>query len=472
MVATMLAGSVAGAATPRRVVLKTHAQRRIVVSQAAELAVSGGWYTGKSFPACVRALLHATQHPGARVAVLREERAAMKDSTEKTMRDEVMPASMLAWTQPKGLNRGWGWKASDDTFYLPERDGRQSIIVLAGLDKPQRFMGPNFSLVIVDQAEQLDGAQFEIARSRANRQADIPGGLVLLFNPEGGDHWANARYQFDLGNRTFDDDHGRAIEVAVCGQSDAFLFASPEYRAYLESLEGSWRDRYLLGKWTSFEGGVYAHYDPARHVIDRPAEWDRWGGYPPPDWPRSRSFDFGVNDPAVCLWFARDPSGREVCYRQVYRCDITDVDLAAMVVEQESLELAVLRAACDADDARNYASWLSEFRCESSWSDHDLNWRNNLARAGVWTQPAAKDLNTGILAVVEALKNDRIAIVRGSLVEPDARRLRDKLPTCVELEFGGYRWVRNKPVGQDHALDALRYKVNSDRARPAVGVWG
>ena len=388
-----------------------------------------------------------------------------------------MPAAMLRWHESGKRGQGWGWKEADSTFYLPERNGRQSSILLSGLDKPERFMGANLSFILIDQAESLSYAQFEIARSRANRQRDIPGGLMLLFNPEGADHWANQRYQFDLGNRAYRDEQGRDIEVVVCGQSDAFVFASPEYRAYLESLEGSWRDRYLLGKWTSFEGGVYADYDPARHLIERPAEWDLWGGYPPPDWPRSRSFDFGVNDPCVCLWFAREPSGREICYRQVYRCDITDADLGAMVLEQEAQELASLRASCGgpeagSPDARDYASWLSAFNCESSWSDHDLNWRGNLERMGVWTQPAAKDINTGILAVTEALRNGQLAIVRDGVVERDARRLRDKQPTCLELEFAGYRWVNNKPKGQDHALDALRYKVNSDRTRPTVGVWG
>jgi phage terminase large subunit len=468
--ATMLAGSVAGAAAPRRIVLQTHAQRRILCSTADELAVSGGWFTGKSFPLCLLAYSFADNNPGARVALLREERASMRDSIEKTIRDEVLPPAMLAWHTDNG---GWGWKASDDTFYLPRRNGRQSIIVLAGLDKPQRFMGPNFSLVCVSQAEQLSFDQFQIASSRAGRQAEIPNGrLVMEFNPEGSGHWAAKRYRFDLGSHVRTDERGLVLETVVCGQSDAFLFASPKYRAKLESLEGSWRDRYLLGKWTSFEGGVYAGYDPERHLIKRPADWLKWDGYPPPDWPRSRAFDFGVNDPCVCLWFAREPGGREIVYRQLYRCDLTDVELGAMVLEYEAQELAALRAHCEGDDAQNYASWLASFQCESSWSDHDLNWRNNLKRLGVWTQPAAKDINTGILSVTEALRQNRLAIVRDCWTERDPRRLRDEEATCLEDEFSGYRWVNNHPKGQDHALDALRYKINSDRTRPSGEVAG
>lgn len=472
--ATMLAGhagaQTAGAPATRQFRSMTFAQDRILRSTASEVAVSGGWYTGKSLPGCLLAYTYAIDNPGAYIAICREERAAMKSSTERTLRDEVVHPDMLAWHTAAG---GWGWKESDSTFYLPRRGGRQSAIILVGLDRPERFMGQNLSLVVVDQAEQLTYAQFEIARSRASRQADMPNGrIVLLFNPEGGDHWANQRYHFDLGSHVTTDEQGRTIETVMCGQSDAFKFASPQYRAYLESLEGSWRDRYLLGKWTSFEGGVYAAYDPERHLIERPAEWDRWGGCPPPDWPRSRSFDFGVNDPSVVLWFAREPSGREIVYRQIYRCDLTDADLGAMVLEYEAQELATLKRACTGNDARDYASWLEEFGCSSSWSDHDLNWRGNLARLGVWTRPAAKDINSGILAVTEALRQDRLAIVRDSVAERDARRLRDKLPTCLEGEFAGYRWVNNKPKGQDHALDALRYKVNSDKLRASGEVAG
>jgi hypothetical protein len=484
--ATMLAGSAGAVGTahvPRRFVMQTHAQRRILQSTAAEVAVSGGWYTGKSLPGCLLAWHYASSNPGAWVAVCREERAAMKTSTERTLRDEVMPAAMLSWHTGSG---GWGWKESDSTFYLPRRNGRQSAIVLVGLDKPERFMGQNLSLVVVDQAEQLTAAQFEIARSRAARQGNMPHGrIVLLFNPEGGDHWANQRYAFDLGSHVATDDQGRTLETVVCGQGDAFKFASPQYRAYLESLEGSWRDRYLLGKWTSFEGGVYSAYDPERHLIARPAEWDAWNNYPPPDWPRSRAFDFGVNDPSVVLWFAREPGGREIVYRQLYRCDLTDADLGAMVLEYEAQEWAALRGAvCVTTDmvevdqldrykrSLDYASWLNEPGVESSWSDHDLNWRTNLSRMGVWTRPAAKDINTGILAVTEALRQGRLAIVRDCVTERDAKRLRDKLPTCLEGEFSGYRWVNNKPKGQDHGLDALRYKINSDKTRASGEVAG
>jgi hypothetical protein len=143
-----------------------------------------------------------------------------------------------------------------------------------------------------------------------------------------------------------------------------------------------------------------------------------------------------------------------------------------MVLEHEAQELATLRSSCTGDEATDYASWLTSFSCESSWSDHDLNWRMNLARMGVWTRPAAKDINSGILAVTEALRQNRLAIVRDCVTERDATRLRDKLPTCTEGEFAGYRWVRNKPFGQDHGMDMLRYKINSERSRASGEVAG
>lgn len=458
------------------------AQARCLLSEAPTVYWSSRFFGGKTFAICLKAYVWAARHPGAHVAVVREEHAAVMRTTAQTFRNEVIPPELASW-------RGtFGWKESESALYLPKvqtpKGPRQSVVYFVGVDRPERILSAAFSLIVVDQAEGLDERQATLLSSRAGRQVGMPGQIIYVCNPDDPDLWLNQAARFDLGSREIYDDSGRlTAEVIVSGESDNLENANDGYRQRLQSLEGVYRERYLLGRWARNEGSVYGPvWNPDRHVVERPTEWAQWGGYPPPDWPRARSFDFGVRNPSVVLWFAKDRDGKWWTYREVYTSGWTASQLAEQVVALERQEMDTLRAHCT--DAQSYAAHLSAFRCVSSYSDHDPNWRGELARGGVWTQCAMKDIKVGIGAVTDALKHDRLCFVRGALVQRDPELVRQKVPTSVVEEFAGYVWPQARPgsdasqqrldipVDQDnHGLDALRYHIASQATSRVARVW-
>jgi len=226
-------------------------------------------------------------------------------------------------------------------------------------------------------------------------------------------------------------------------------------------------------------------WNPAVHIIDRPAEWAAWGGYPPPNWPRHRAMDFGVNHPFTCAWYAERPDRRLICYREVYGTGRAPSEWAEEIIRHEQAELETWRECCPESQAQAMAPYLSGFECASSVSDTDLGWRTELGRGGVWTDIVDKDILGQIAVMTSALREVGIQYVSDLLVEPDPRLVREKLPTSVLQEFGRYKWRKRPAQGtesgdkkfdvpvdrDDHGLNRDAYLLTYYRGAPQLGVW-
>lgn len=439
---------------------------------APEFAYSGRRFGGKSHIGCAKAYAYACLYPGARVGICREERASMEATTLQTLKNEIIPRSI--WHSY--------WRESKSALYLPNK----SEINVFGLDNPGRALGTRYGLCVIDQAEQLDFIQFQTINS-SMMQVGMPWHqLLLLFNPDGPDHWAYKRYLPDEGDGVRRDENGRVFaEVVHVTPTDLLEYLDGQSLERFDSFTGTFRDRMRLGLWVAFEGAVYPMWSPAVHIVDAPAEWERWGGYPPPDWPRTFACDLGFDNPFACGWVAKSPDGKKFVYRQILMSHRTIEKHGAQILEEEAKELDALRVAAKAlEREKEFAPYLEAFPIEARWSDHDRGEREQLADMGIQTYAAVKDIHAGVQSVALALERRTIAIVKGSLVERDQRLAEIGAPTSLEQEFPGYRWRVRKsgggasdqrqdlPVDQhNHALDWLRYEIHSSQYGAAAGLW-
>lgn len=469
----MLTAHTSAPAATRTYSPRTAAQATALRSSARECAYMGRRFGGKSNIGCLKAYAYCSRYAGARALVAREERASMESTTLLTLREEIIAPELWAW----------GWHESKSILRLPNR----SEIHVLGLDRPERILGTRYGFAFVDQAEQLDWNQFQIVLSSC-MQAGVPWHqLLLAFNPEGPGHWAYHRYRPDLGNGAREDARGKKFADVVLVNPDDLLDVLPSSAIEVfDSLEGVYRERLRLGRWVALEGSVYDGWDPAVHVIDPPAEFAAWGGYPPPDWQRWRGVDFGYEpDPYTCQWWADAPDGRRLLYRQDYRVR-QDIDQqAARINAAEALEIETLRAAAETAGRTDLDDYLERLNVVATYSDHDRQERVLYGARGISTARAAKDIRAGI-ETVRSLMSTRagrpaLQVVRGSLMERDPVLAEKRRPTCLEEEVVRYRWrtskenreagrTRDLPVDQDnHGLDAMRYVHHS---RAVYGVVG
>jgi len=472
--AAVLIGMTLGVGVPALVLEpKTEAQRQALCSTEPECLYSGRKFAGKSWVDVVKAWAYAEAYPGARCLVAREERRSMDNTTLEVAR-EVIPGAIwtACWQEQKSR--------------LKCRNG--SLIDFLGLDQPDRMQGSRYGFIGVDQAEQLSFRQFELVNSCAG-QIGMPWHQTLLaVNPDTPAHWAYRRYHPDLGSGVRERDGKVFARVVRVGKDDLRDVMPPAYWERLSRLSGVRRRQLVDGEWCAHEGLVFGScWDaPSMAGVEPPASWSAWGGYPPPDWERTRAIDFGFDHPTVCLWTAFEPGHEKGwVYRQHYRSGLSPRQNALTIKDLEEREMKALRAACpDERTARALDPYLTSLNVVESWADHDRGERATFEEEGIWTQPADKDVLAGIGTLADLMVRGLIVTVRGNLAERDERLAGMEEPTCLEEEIPLYHRPggdaeegsiskKEAPVKErDHAIDALRYGRHSRAGSRAVRVYG
>jgi hypothetical protein len=400
--------------------------RRLLSCRRHEVILAGPADTGKTFACLVYLDWLAWEHPGSSLVMARKVRDTIHTTCLQTFVRKVLrrdsPVTVYGGDKPQH-------------FTYPNG----SRLWLAGMDDPGKVLSGEHDFVYVNQAEELELADWETLASRASgRAGHAPYAQIYGdANPGPPTHWILKRSSLGtlrlLNGRHEDNPELYDDAGNVTDQGRARL-------AVLDALTGLRYDRLRLGRWVQAEGVVYPEWDPRVHVID-PFEV-------PKSWPRVWSVDFGFTNPFAWLGCAVDDDGRLYVTRQVYHTRRLVSDHARRIAELTRGEPAPAACVCD----------------------HDAEGRATLeAELGLATDPAVKKgaKRPGVQAVAARLRvqgdgKPRLYVFRDSLDERDRSLESRGLPACLEEEFPGYSWKEGKEEpadGNDHSLDALRYLV-------------
>jgi phage terminase large subunit len=312
---------------------------------------------------------------------------------------------------------------------------------IGGMDRPGKVLSGERDFIYVNQAEELELADWETLITRATGRGAVTS-MPMVFgdcNPGPPNHWIKERER-DGALKVFESRHednptlfNDAGEITEQGKRTLMI---------LDSLTGTRFMRLRKGLWVSAEGVVFDNYDPAKHLIDR---FDI-----PKDWRRIRVIDFGYTNAFVCQWWAIDPDDRMYLYREIYMTQRT--------VKVHSVQIKSLS---------------ENERIEATVTDHDAEDRATLEENDIRSEPAVKDVSRGLQSVKDRLKvagdgKPRIFFLRDSLVERDESLAETRKPMSTEQEISGYIWKKNtdgkasseEPVKKDdHGMDTMRYAV-------------
>lgn len=411
------------------------AARDLLFNRSDEVLLSGPAGTGKS-RACLEKLhLCAEKYPGCRILILRKTRVSLTDTGLVTFESHVVPERHPILEGPT--------RATRRAYTYPNG----SEIVLGGMDSPIKVMSSEYDISYVQEATELDEGEWESITTRL-RNGKVPyQQLVADCNPGPRTHWLKRRC--DAGSTVML--HSRHEDNPRLYDADKGTW-TPEGEAYiarLDRLSGSRYERLRKGLWVSAEGLVYEDYDANIHLVDR---FDV-----PGDWKRYLVIDFGYTNPFVAQWWAEDPDGRLVLYREIYHTQ--------RLVEDHAREIKRLSQ--------------GEPKYDSVICDHDAEGRATLERhLGVKTTAATKSLSPGIQAVQTRLrpagdKKPRLTIMRDSLVRRDQDLFEAKKPCSTAEEFEGYVWSdksrKEEPVKEDdHGCLVAETLVTTDRGRVRI----
>lgn len=403
----------------------------------AEVAAVGRAGTGKTLTACWKMHLAAMQVPNMRGLMLRATHISLTSTTLITFQRQVA-AQALA----DGSVHWFGGSSKDPAAF---RYSNGSTILVAGGDKPAKFLSAELDRIFVDEAVEIGLDLYETLISRLRGNANTYKQILLSTNPSHPSHWIKRRA--DAGTLRMITSTHRDNPHYV-NRDGSYTEAGREYMTKLDALTGARRMRLRDGLWVASEGVVFEGWDDGVHMIDRfkvPNDWVRW-------W----SIDLGYTNPFCWQDWREDPDGRLYLVREIYMTKRLAEDHAEQI-------LKIMQQNPD------------EPRPRAIITDHDAEDRATLEKhLGMSTTAAKKTVADGIQAVQARLKTQgdgkpRLFIMRGGLVERDKALGDSGRPTCTAEEIPGYVWavkpgndggLKEEPVKQnDHGCDALRYMV-------------
>jgi PBSX family phage terminase large subunit len=414
------------------------AARKLWTCRDEEILIEGPAGTGKTRAICEKMHFCAMKYPGFRGLMVRKTRESLTDTVLVTFEEKVVAAGDPLLEGPKRNLR--------QVYRYPNG----SEIVVGGLDKTMKIMSSEYDMIATFESTELIEDDFENLTTRLRNWVMPYQQIVADCNPGSPNHWLNKRPikkgMTRLLSRHYDNPVYFALKQSVY---DGKWYYRPteqgsKYLAKLERLSGVRRLRLFLGLWAAAEGMVYEAWDSDVHILKKRINI-------PSDWRRIRVVDFGFKNPFVCQWWAMDPVyNRMYMYREIYYSERLVSDHAKDILRLSEGE-----------------------RIEATVCDHDLEDRNTLHEAGIFTIPAYKDIVTGIQAVQLRLRHEgdetpQILFLPDSLVERDDKLDENAKPMATVQEIEGYVYKKNeegKPIKEepikvdDHGCDTMRYAV-------------
>lgn len=419
-----------------------------------EILLSGPAGTGKS-RACLEKLhLMALLTPKMKGLICRKVAATLGGTALDTWRKFVIAEALKT-----GGVRYYGGSQEEPAQYIYSNGSR---VLIGGLDNPIKIMSAEFDVIYVQEATELTEKDWDFLSSRLRNWRISFQQLMADCNPDVPTHWLKVRC--DRGDATMLESR-HTDNPKLYTEKGALTVEGRAYLQRLKKLTGVRRLRLLDGLWVAAEGMIYEDFDPAIHLIDK---------FEIPDsWERIWVVDFGYTNPFVCQFWAVDPDGRLILYREIYHTKRT-VDVHA----QKIIE-------CVSEPDPNYVHPVGEERRAHHgriWTeprprmiicDHDAGGRAILERElGTGTRAANKTVDLGIQKTEARfrLRDDGtpgIRFMRNAVVERDPELELAFKPCCTVEEIPGYVWdnVPGKPPKEtpvkenDHGCDCIRYLV-------------
>lgn len=438
--------------------------RCVTLDDFEGMYLTDGWVPTHNSVACL-AKLHdlcgLRDYPGVRVLIVRKTRESLTESALATFEQLVVPPGHPA------IASG-GQRRMRQSYRYPNG----SEIVIGGMDKPSKILSTEFDICYIQEAIELREEDWGTLITRIGRRNTLPFQQIIAdTNPGAPTHWLKKRC--DGGHCRIL--YARHEDNPAFHDGTRFTPAGLRYRENLSTLPGMLRERMLDGKWVQAEGVVYDGFDPAVHMIN-PSELPGGGPYPPPDWPRYWSVDFGYTAPFVWQAWAADHDGRLYMYREIYRTGVLVTDHAERIMHlwrEEADHWRRLRNVPLQNAMRQISPRVVVCDYE------DAEGRATLERSlGLATCGARKYVRQGVQAVALRLRpagdgRPRLFLVAGAVDGRDRTLREAKRPECTAEEFPLYLWDAAKDVPQkqmDHGMDAMRYLV-MQMDTGIAGVW-
>lgn len=384
---------------------------------------------GKTDALLAAGLAVALRHQGAQVGFFRRQLSELSGAGGAIARSHELlaPLGKLArWDAQK-----YRWQIGKSVLQFCYCDSEQDVY---------RYQGWQFDALLIDEATHLSEFQVSYLTSRARLNADTlkkpviamasnPGNIghawfERIFQPMLPQAVRHARWEGATHQFTTYFIPARLQDNAILCERD------PSYRERLESLDEVLRLQLLEGRWDVYEGVAFPHM-PAivREEIDCP----RW----------VVGIDWGYASPFAAVLVGQTDDNRLFVARECYEAGLTPAEQAQRVREMIRGQ-RILRYIADA----------STFAMADGVNSIADQWR----KAGLAVVESTRE-RVNSLNLLRQLFREGMVLVHARC-ENLLRELRN-----AQIDT---RTRREDIVGEDHAIDALRYAVAELQTLPPL----
>jgi len=407
-------------------------QTEFLAAPERDVLYGGAAGGGKSYAMLVDPLRYAHKKAH-RALILRRSMPELRELIDKSreLYPQAYPGCKFReveklWNFPSGAKIEFGFLERDADVY--------------------RYQGQAYSWIGFDEITHLPtefGWNYLASRLRTT-DSSIETYLRCTANPGGvGAQWVKKRYVDPQDpNNSFTGKDGLSRKFIPARLDDnPYLANDGRYEEMLKALPPIQRRQLLEGNWDVAEGAAFVEFDPDVHIVEP--------FYIPVTWERVKGIDYGYASESCCLWGAVDRSdGTLIIYRELYRKNLTGLDLGRIITEMEIEDPFSVQGVLDT------AAWARTGTTGPTVGE-------TLQQLGHKLRRADKNRIQGKIQIHEYLK-----------VQNNGRPRLQIFNNCPNLirELQSIPLSKTKPEdvdthASDHAYDALRYLIMS---RPRV----
>lgn len=426
-----------------------------------EVLIAGPAGTGKSRTALEKLHMICLLNPRVKCLLLRKKAVDLAGSGIATYENHVAQHALA-----DGSVNYFGGSQREAPQYRYPANG--ASITVGGLDNAMKVMSTEYDVIFAQEATEFTPDDWQACTTRLRNGRLSFTQILADANPQHPTHWLKLRCESGTTRML----HSRHEDNPRYFNADGTMTPQGEqYMARLDSLTGVQRLRLRDGIWAAAEGVIYEEFQPALHLIDR--------FQVPVDWPRKWSFDFGFVHPFVWQDWTRDPDGKLILVREIFRTQRLVEDHARDI--RRIMGLGPLRE--DGAPGRYEGPPVTGWDAKKPAvivCDHDAEDRATLTRhLGFPTKPANKNVKDGLNASMARYRLDgrgrpRIAFMKDAVVHRDAELVQALRPASTVEELPAYVWNdkgKDEPKKEgDDGMDAKRYMIMEEdvSARPRV----
>jgi len=311
------------------------------------------------------------------------------------------------------------YKKSDEVLIMINN----SEIWFRSASDPEKLRGPNITWFYIDEASLVNHMVWKIMLGRV-RQKGYKHKAWITKTPKGF-NWVWKEFV----------EKQRDDYFTVTTNTLENIYLPEDYtQSLLDSYSGVFLRQEIYGEFVGMEGLVYQDFSRLTHVIDVNEVKKKFSRF-------FAGLDFGYTNPTACVICTEDSDGRIYIVDEIYKRKLTSEQLINLLKE------------------KNEKYKLEKIMCDPS----DPQLIDNLKMNDLLAIPADNEIVSGIMEVSKYIK-----------IQDDGkpRLFVDKECINTIMEFESYCYseeqegkpVKDKPIKiNDHALDALRYLIMSER---------